>query len=130
MALKDRKTHQELIMHSDGGGQYYCKDWLRLTEANKLKNSMCESVYENAHAERINGTIKNDYLIHYGPQDFSQLIGMTTKAVTKYNLERPHQSLGNISPHEFEKSLVRDQVIHNGSKRKKVAKKEKTQECG
>lgn len=131
MALKDRKPHQELIMHSDGGGQYYCKDWLRLTEANKLKNSMCESVYENAHAERINGTIKNDYLIHYGPQDYSQLIGMTTKAVMKYNLERPHQSLGNLSPHEFEKSsLVHDQVIHNGSKRKKVAKKEKTQECG
>ena len=62
---------------------------------------MCESVYENAHAERINGTIKNDYLIHYGPQDYSQLIGMTTKAVMKYNLERPHQSLGNLSPNNL-----------------------------
>lgn len=131
MALRDRKTHQELIIHSDGGGQYYCKDWLRLTEANHLKNSMCESVYENAHAERINGTIKNDYLIHYGPQDYSQLIRMTTKAVMKYNSERPHQSLGNMSPNQFEKSLlIRDKVIHSGSKRKKEAKKEKTQECG
>lgn len=131
MALRDRKTNHELIIHSDGGGQYYCKDWLRLTEANHLKNSMCESVYENAHAERINGTIKNDYLIHYGPQDYSQLIRMTTKAVMKYNSERPHQSLGNMSPDQFEKSLLnRDKVIHSGSKRKKEAKKEKTQECG
>jgi putative transposase len=131
MALKDRKNHHELIIHSDGGGQYYCKDWLRLTKANQLKNSMCESVYENAHAERINGTIKNDYLIHYGPQNYNQLITMTTKAVMKYNFERPHQSLGNISPNEFEKSVrLNGNVIHNGSKRKKVTKKEKTQECG
>ena len=91
---------------------------------------MCESVYENAHAERINGTIKNGYLIHYGPQDYNQLIAMTTKAVMKYNLERPHQSLGNMSPNQFEKSLpVHDKVINNGFKRKKVTKKEKTQEC-
>lgn len=131
MALKDRKTHQELIIHSDGGGQYYCKDWLGLTGANRLRNSMCESVYENAHAERINGTIKNDYLIHYGPKDYGQLVSMTTKAVRKYNFERPHKSLGNVSPNQFEKSLlVPHKVIHRGSKRKKVAKKEKTQECG
>ena len=31
---------------------------------------MCESVYENPHAERINGTIKNDYLVGYGPQNY------------------------------------------------------------
>ena len=115
MALKGRKPHQALIIHSDGGGQYYCKDWLGLTEANQIKNSMCESVYENAHAERINGTIKNGYLIHYGPQDYNQLIAMTTKAVMKYNLERPHQSLGNMSPNQFEKSLpVTYKVINNG----------------
>jgi len=105
MALKGRKTRKWLIIHSDGGGQYYCKEWLALTRKSKLRNSMCESVYENPHAERINGTIKNDYLIPYGPEDYDQLVTMTDKAILKYNYERPHQSIGNMSPHQFERSL-------------------------
>jgi transposase InsO family protein len=31
---------------------------------------------------------------------------MTTKAVLKYNYERPHQSLGHISPNQYEKTLA------------------------
>lgn len=105
MALKNRKGYAGLIIHSDGGGQYYCKEWLDLTRKNKLRNSMCESVYENAHAERINGTIKNDYVVCYGPQDYKELIRMTSKAVMKYNLERPHRSIGNVSPYQYEQAL-------------------------
>ena len=71
-----------------------------------MRNSMCESVYENAHAERINGIIKNDYLVYYSPLNYNQLSNMTTKAVMKYNYERPHQSLGNVSPDQYEKALL------------------------
>jgi len=106
MALKARKLLTNLIIHSDGGGQYYCKDWLKLTRQHQIRNSMCESVYENAHAERINGTIKNDYLAYYSPQNYTELIAMTSKAVLKYNYQRPHQSLGNISPNEYENILT------------------------
>ena len=106
IALKKRNGPKGLIIHSDGGGQYYCKEWLQLTTQYEFRNSMCESVYENPHAERINGTIKNDYLVGYGPQNYIELIQMTTKAVLKYNSERPHQSIGNISPYEFEKILT------------------------
>jgi putative transposase len=104
-ALKKRKVPKGVIIHSDGGGQYYCKEWLQLTAKHEFRNSMCESVYENPHAERINGIIKNDYLVGYGPQDYAQLTTMTAKAILKYNSERPHQSIGNISPDEFEKLL-------------------------
>ncbi len=106
IALKKRNAPKGMIIHSDGGGQYYCKEWLQLTTKYEFRNSMCESVYENPHAERINGTIKNDYLVGYGPQNYIELIQMTTKAVMKYNSERPHQSIGNISPYEFEKILT------------------------
>lgn len=106
MALKTRTALTSLILHSDGGGQYYCKEWLNLTSQYLIRSSMCESVYENPHAERINGIIKNDYLVGYGPQDYQQLIKMTTKAVTKYNYEKPHQSVGNISPYQYEMSLA------------------------
>lgn len=106
MALEKRRITVGLIIHSDGGGQYYCKEWLQLTGHNQMQNSMCETVYENPHAERINGIIKNDYLVGYGPENYEQLQHLTTKAVTKYNLEKPHGSIGKISPHQFEKSLA------------------------
>jgi len=106
MALKMRIDLDSLILHSDGGGQYYCKEWLKLTSQYQIRSSMCESVYQNPHAERINGIIKNDYLVDYGPQDYAQLTRMTSKAVMKYNYEKPHQSIGNISPDQFEKLLT------------------------
>lgn len=67
---------------------------------------MCDNVYENPHAERINGTIKNDYLIPWGPENYAQLIAMNKKVVMLYNTERPHQSIGNITPAQFEKALA------------------------
>jgi putative transposase len=127
-ALRGRKVPAGLIFHSDGGGQYYCKEWLDLTRDLKIRNSMCDTPYENPHAERINGIIKNDYLAGYGPSNLSELETMTGKAVSKYNSEKPHGSLGNISPNNFERSI--HTIINMPSKRKKVAKKEKTQECG
>lgn len=121
MALKHRNPEKGLILHSDGGGQYYSKAFTAVTKQHKIQNSMCESVYENAHAERVNGTIKNDYLISYGPQDFNELKQMMNKAVNMYNLYRPHKALNSVSPGEFEELLTKNGVIN---KRKKVAKKE------
>jgi len=106
MALRHRRVTPGLILHSDGGGQYYSKEWLKLTTKWKIRSSMCETPYENAHAERINGVIKNDYLVGYGPSNLSELIRMTTKAVNKYNGEKPHGSLGNVSPQAFELSVA------------------------
>lgn len=126
MALKHREVTPGLVLHSDGGGQYYCKEWLQLTASQKIQNSMCDSPYENPHAERINGIIKNDYLVGYGPKNFSQLEQMTKKAILKYNSEKPHGSLGNISPHHFEQ-LINSSLnfIHNDFKKKKSNKKRK-----
>jgi len=105
MALSQRCPQAGLIFHSDGGGQYYCKAFLKLTEAHKIKNSMCDIVYENAHAERINGTIKNQYLKGYNPQSYLSLIRLTQRSVNNYNSVRPHASLKKLSPAAFEKSL-------------------------
>jgi putative transposase len=73
MAITLRDPQPGLILHSDGGGQYYSKKFLALTRSRGMNNSMGKSVYENAHAERINGTIKNEYLIAYHPTDFNSL---------------------------------------------------------
>ena len=125
MALKKRGEQAGVIIHSDGGGQYYCKEWLDLTTRYKFKNSMAETVYENPNAERINGIIKNDYLLGYGPENYTDLTQMTAKAVTKYNEEKPHGSLGNISPNQFEVLLNKKELINILTKEKKKQKKKK-----
>ena len=105
MALKERNPAPGLIFHSDGGGQYYSDEFVDLTSDYDISNSMCDIVYENAHAERINGTIKNQYLKGYYPHSYESLIEMTRRAVNNYNCIRPHKSLKKISPIAFENLL-------------------------
>jgi putative transposase len=59
------------VFHSDGGGQYYNADFVSLTANLQLTNSMTEVVFDNPHAERLNGIIKNNYLYPYSPKDYS-----------------------------------------------------------
>lgn len=93
------------VIHSDGGGQYYAKEFLRLTKDLKMNNSMTqETVYENAHGERLNGTIKNSYLYCYGPQTFEQLQKQLKRAVHMYNCEKPHMALNQMTPVEYRKA--------------------------
>jgi len=105
MSLKSRNPASGLIFHSDGGGQYYSKKFIAITGKHEISNSMCESVYENAHAERVNGTIKNDYLYSYNPQTLEDLKRMLKRAVGMYNEVKPHQALSGQAPRAFEKSI-------------------------
>ena len=66
---------------------------------------MCDIVFENAHAERINGTIKNQYLKGYDPKNYQSLVKMTKRAVANYNNVKPHKALGKISPAVYESLL-------------------------
>ncbi len=104
MALARRRIEPGLILHSDGGGQYYSKEFKELTAHYRIRNSMGKVAYDNPNAERINGTIKNSYLRHYDPRDFQGLKKQVARAVRNYNA-RPHLSLRRISPREFEERL-------------------------
>lgn len=127
MAIRNRQGQDltGLIFHSDGGGQYYCKDFLSITSKYGIRNSMCDTVYENPHAERLNRTIKNNYLYPYGPQNRIELRSMLKKSVEMYSIYKPHDSLKGLSPVNYEKQnklLTENQLIN---KRKKETKKEK-----
>ena len=93
-------------MHSDGGGQYYCKEFKSLTKEVDMINSMTEEkVYENAHAERLNGIIKNNYLYPYAPTDLTSLKKLLDKAVLMYNTGKPHKALGKLTPKSFKDTI-------------------------
>ncbi len=106
LKYKKGKLKNGAIFHSDGGGQYYDKEFIALTKKHKIKNSMCEYAYENGKAERINGIIKNNYLKHQDIRNLDQLQKALDRSVSLYNNERPHKSLGYKTPREIEKISI------------------------
>ena len=64
---------------------------------------MSLSGLDNAYAERINRTIKEEYLSYWNPKNFNQLKRCVKKAVNNYNQVRVHKNLPKMSPNNFEK---------------------------
>jgi putative transposase len=111
---RGRANLKGAIMHSDGGGQYYCKEFKELTKSLEMINSMTEEkVYENSHAERLNGIIKNNYLYPYGPTNLYSLKKLLNRAVLMYNTGKPHKALGKLTPSKF-KTIIDNE--HNSSR--------------
>ena len=109
MALK--KNYAPAYHHSDRGSQYTYKEYISLLKKNGTKISMALSAQDNAYVERINRTIKEEYLDHWKPNSFEQLKKMTAKAVKNYNNKRIHNNIDRMSPEEFinQFSLLRPQ---------------------
>lgn len=99
-ALKGNKAPK--IHHSDRGSQYIYKDYIGLLQSKDCKISMALSAQDNAYAERINRTIKEEYLKAWKPISFQGLKKQVKKAVEHYNKVRPHYHLKNLSPEQFE----------------------------
>ena len=97
--------NQKLIHHSDKGSQYISNDYTDLLNDFGIQISMCNIVYENAHIERVNGIIKNQYLYRWKITNFYQLRKKLQDAVWAYNFEKQHSSLEKLAPVEFEESL-------------------------
>jgi transposase InsO family protein len=108
MALNTRKNQLlgGLIFHSDGGGQFYDKAFLKLTKNVGILNSMCEYAWENGKAERINGVIKNNYLKHRKIENYSHLVKEVDRSVSLYNHDKPHIKLKRLSPITFENKIL------------------------
>lgn len=100
------KYDYSLIHHSDKGTQYASDDYTALLEKYEIRISMCNEVYENTHIERVNDTIKNQYLARMEINNRRQLEIKLEETVRSYNETRPHQSLSKMSPVQYEKSLL------------------------
>lgn len=99
MACKSHRPPK--IHHSDRGSQYTYSEYLQLLKDKHCEISMAQSAQDNAYAERINNTIKNEYLHYWRPQTFEQLKRMVDKAVMNYNTKRIHNNLSRASPESF-----------------------------
>ena len=89
-----------LIHHSDRGSQYASREYVSLLVSNGISVSMTESgdPKENAKAERINGTIKNELLRGMKFRSVAEAREAVAKAVDFYNNRRPHMSASMMTP--------------------------------
>ena len=105
MALRDRKTTQALIHHSDRGAQYCGNIYQEIHEKHGLTCSMTDGYdcYQNGLAERVNGILKTEFLLHR-PKDLAQAKQMVRQSIRIYNEKRPHQSLQYRTPDEVHRA--------------------------
>lgn len=96
------QINKPLIHHSDRGVQYCSDNYVKLLQDKGIEISMTENgdPLENAIAERINGILKSEYLKHYSPRNFQEAKEYLQVAVKLYNQDRPHFSIGLLTPDE------------------------------
>lgn len=99
----DEGELKRLVFHSDRGSQYGSDIMKSHYGRTKISPSMGGKAWENAHAESLNGILKNEYINFENVEiPFKTANKMVSRWVYLYNNERPHGSLNNMKPTEFE----------------------------
>lgn len=107
MAIEVRSGYnlRGLIHHSDRGSQYLSNKYLKLLGDNGMAVSLCTSVYENTHIERLNQTIKGEYLLGRYIKSFEELKKLIPKVIKDYNESRLHIGIDWQTPCDYEQKL-------------------------
>jgi transposase InsO family protein len=104
MAIKNRQTNTPaLIHHSDRGVQYCSDGYQKILLKNKIQCSMTNNgdPYENAVAERINGILKQEFVIDTYHEDLDIMREIVKEAIDIYNNQRPHYSNYMLTPKQM-----------------------------
>jgi transposase InsO family protein len=99
MAISARRYASPLIHHSDRGIQYCSAEYQAIHQRHQITCSMTDGYdcYQNALAERVNGILKNEFLLSK-PKDLEEARKMVKQSIKIYNEVRPHQSLKYKTP--------------------------------
>lgn len=103
-ALSSRQDQRSLIHHSDRGVQYCSADYQSVLKQYDVQPSMTDGAdcYQNALAERVNGILKQEFLL-YRCKTMKQLDKLISESIDTYNRYRPHWSLGLKTPESVHK---------------------------
>jgi len=107
-ALASLPANCRPVHHSDRGCQYCCHEYVRRLLNRGLAISMteCDHCAENAHAERLNGILKQEYGLGMTFKNLEQVRAVVAQAVSLYNHRRPHSSLGMRVPAEVHRQAA------------------------
>jgi len=103
MTIRQCPQTQGAIHHSDRGIQYCCKEYVKILKGHQMEISMTEEnhCYENAIAERVNGILKEEFLLDETFADQASALKAVKEAIESYNTRRPHWSLNLCTPEQI-----------------------------
>ena len=110
---EEEKKSLQLIHHSDRGTQYCSNEYVKLLQSNNIGISMTENgdPLENAIAERVNGIIKEEYLNDYQVDNEREANELLDTVIHLYNNERPHMSIGNLTPNQVHQNNIKTEKL-------------------
>ena len=101
MALRQLPYNEKSIYHhSDRGSQYCSSEYVKLLNKKRFKISMTENgdPLENSIAERINGTLKTEWIYDLKLEHKSHAANQVSRIIKTYNSLRPHDSIEKLTP--------------------------------
>lgn len=109
MALAQRRyPKHSTIHHSDRGLQYCSKEYEYLANKNNIRLSMTENgdPYENALAERMNRTIKEEFGLDKTLKNKETIKQLVQESIFLYNNKRPHLAINMKTPEQVYKTKI------------------------
>jgi transposase InsO family protein len=93
-ALKQCHNPAGVIHHSDRSIQYCSSEYTKILLKHRMVISMTEEnhCYENAMAERVNGILKDEYMLDSTFKGGHIAKKVCAEAIDLYNRKRPHRS--------------------------------------
>ena len=102
-AIATRQPSEQMIHHSDRGGQYAGKQFRAILRRASIRQSMSRAgdCYDNAFMESCFGTIKTELdMTEYKNMQIAEL--ELAEYFTYYNCDRKHSGIGYQTPIQFE----------------------------
>ena len=104
-AKAGRNIHKPLIMHSDRGIQYVCREYVEATEGMNRSYSKKAYPWDNACIESFHALIKREWINRFKIFNYNQAYKLVFQYIeTFYNTVRIHSHCGYLSPNEYEKA--------------------------
>jgi len=112
LARREGGADVELVHHSDRGSQYTSIDYAQTLDDHGVLASVGSvgDAYDNAMAESFVDSFKTELIADRSWRSQSQLELAVVEYVAWFNNDRLHESLGDVSPVEFEALYVAQEV--------------------
>ena len=102
-AKRRRGVEKPLILHTDRGIQYVCREYVEATAGMKRSYSKKAYPWDNACIESFHALIKREWLNRFKIKNYDHAYKLVFKYIeTFYNTVRIHSHCGYLSPNEYE----------------------------
>ena len=114
-------------IRTDNGPEFISKELEQWCLANSIEHIFTQPgcPTQNSYVERFNGSYRRAVLDAYIFHTLDDARELTQAYRTDYNEDRPHESLGNLTPYEYKQRILDDGVFLGMEEQSNILLKEK-----